>query len=137
MYFYSVDVSNPAIRELKRLTNILLIEPLLEELKAVASRVILYGSCAQGTDTSRSDMDLFIVSDNREKVMQAISDLCFPQGFESIEIRPVIKNPVELLQEGEDQPAFLSEADRGILLWERLSGEKPLLSGCGPAGPVR
>ncbi len=126
MYFYSVDISNPAIREFKKLMNILLVEPLMGELKPLAVKIVLYGSCAQGTDTSRSDMDLFVVSDNREKVMQVIEDFQFPPGFENIEIRPVIKSPVELLQTEESQQAFLSEVDQGIVQWERVPDESRL-----------
>ena len=44
MYFYSVDASNAAITELKKLINIMLIEPLVEELKSISSRIMLYGS---------------------------------------------------------------------------------------------
>ena len=44
MYFYSVDLSNAAITELKKLINIMLIEPLVEELKNISSRIVLYGS---------------------------------------------------------------------------------------------
>ena len=126
MYFYSVDLSNPAIREFKKLINILLVEPLMGELKPLAIKIVLYGSCAQGTDTSRSDMDLFIVSDNREKAMQVIEDFHFPPGFENIEVQPVIKSPVELLQTEESQQAFLSEVDQGVVLWERVPDESRL-----------
>jgi DNA-binding transcriptional ArsR family regulator len=48
MYFYSGDASKTAITELKKLINIMLIEPLVEELKSISSRIVLYGSCAQG-----------------------------------------------------------------------------------------
>jgi DNA-binding transcriptional ArsR family regulator len=126
MYFYSVDLSNPAIREFKKLTSILLAEPLTENLKALALKVVLYGSCSQGTDTSRSDLDLFVVSDHKEQVMEAVERFTFPPGFESIEIQPVVKSPVELLQTEESQQAFLSEVDQGIVLWERVSNEPGL-----------
>jgi len=126
MYFYSVDLSNPAIPQFKRLTNILLIEPLIEKLKPATIKIVLYGSCVQGTDTSQSDLDLFIVSDNRERVMQAIDSFTFPAGFESIKIQSVIKSPVELLQAEESQQVFLSEVDQGIVLWERIPSEARL-----------
>jgi len=44
MYFYSVDLSNVAITELKKLTTIMLIEPSVEELKNISSRIVLYVS---------------------------------------------------------------------------------------------
>ena len=86
-----------AITDFKKLINITLIEPLTEELKNISSRIVLYGSCAQGSDTFQSDLDLFIVSDDRELVVQAIGSFNFPRGFDEIHIQPVIKSPDELL----------------------------------------
>jgi len=126
MYFYSVDLSNVAITELKKLINIMLIEPLTEQLTNISSRIVLYGSCAQGTDTSQSDLDLFIISDDRKKVMQMINSFSFPQGFEDIHIQPVIKSPVELLEAGESEQAFLAEVEQGITLWEKAANEPGL-----------
>jgi len=126
MYFYSVDLSNAAVTEFKKLINMMLIELLTEELKNITSRIVLFGSCAQGTDTSESDLDLFIVSNGREQVTEVISNFTFPQGFEDIHIQPVIKNPTELLGAGESEQAFLEEVERGIVLWERAASEPGL-----------
>lgn len=123
MYFYSVDSTSAGIIELKKLTNIVLIEPLIEKLKNISSRIVLYGSCAQGADTSRSDLDLFVVSDDRDGVIESIDDFTFPQGFEGIRIQSVIKSPVELLEIGESEQAFLEEVERGTILWEKAAGE--------------
>ena len=123
MYFYSVDTSNAAIIEFKKLINIMLIEPLIEELKKISSRIVLYGSCAQGTDASQSDLDLFVVSNGKERVTEVISNFSFPRGFEDIHIQPVIKSPAELLEAGESEQAFLEEVEQGIMLWERVASE--------------
>ncbi|MCD6568272.1 MAG: nucleotidyltransferase domain-containing protein [Dehalococcoidia bacterium] len=123
MYFYSVDISNATIIEFKKLVNTTLIEPLIERLKDISSRIVLYGSCAQGADTSRSDLDLFIVSDDRERIMEAISNFSFLRGYENIHVQPVIKSPAELLEAGESEQAFLEEVERGIVLWERVANE--------------
>jgi predicted nucleotidyltransferase len=123
MLFYSVDSSNPVIVEIKKLINILLLEPLVEKLKNITNRIILYGSCAQGTDNSKSDMDIFIVSRNRDDVNRIIECFRFPRGYEEIHIQMIIKNPVELLKAGESEQVFLSEVERGITLWESVSIE--------------
>ncbi|MEW6033348.1 MAG: nucleotidyltransferase domain-containing protein [Chloroflexota bacterium] len=123
MYFYSVNASNAAIAEYKKLVNLILVEPLVEKLKGIADRIILYGSCAQGTDTSQSDLDLFIVADNREDVAGVVGEFSLPKGYEDLHIQPVIKTPVELLQIGELERAFIEEVERGIVLWERAASE--------------
>jgi predicted nucleotidyltransferase len=123
MYFYSIDSSNAAFTEFKKLVSLLLIEPLVEELKKMSSRVILYGSCALGTDNSESDLDLFVVSNNKEDVSNVISTFNFPRGFENIHIQSVIRTPVELLEGGESEQTFMEEVERGIVLWERVASE--------------
>lgn len=123
MYFYSVDSSSPIIVEFKKLVNLILIEPLLEELKNVSNRVVLYGSCAQGMDSSESDMDLFVVSNDKEKVLEAVSNFKFPRGFEDVHIQAVVKTPVELLEAKGPEQAFIKEVERGIVLWERVASE--------------
>lgn len=123
MYFYSIDSSNTILTEFKKMVNLLLIEPLVEELKKISSRVVLYGSCALGADTSESDMDLFLVSNSKEDVSNVISGFTFPRGFENIHIQSVIRTPVELLKGGESERSFIEEVDRGIVLWERVASE--------------
>ncbi len=123
MFFYSIDMSNAAVVEYKKLVNLALIEPLVEELKEMATRVILYGSCAQGTDTSRSDFDLFIVTNCKQDAMVILNRFVLPKGYEELVVRPVIKTPVELLEAGDSEKAFIAEVERGITLWERKAVE--------------
>lgn len=123
MFFYSANSNNAIIPELKIVINLLLIEPLAEALKAISNRVVLYGSCAQGADTSESDLDLFVVSNNKKNVSDTINSFNFPQGYEGIHIQPIIKTPVELLESGESERTFLEEIDAGIKLWEKVANE--------------
>lgn len=123
MYFYSIDSSNAALVEFKKIVNLMLIEPLVEGLKKMSSRVVLYGSCALGTDTSDSDLDLFVVANSKEDVSNIISGFTFPRGFENIHIQSVIRTPVELLERGESERTFMEEVERGIVLWERAASE--------------
>jgi len=123
MYFYSINSENVVIADFKKIINLMLIEPLVEKLKKLSNRVILYGSCALGTDNSKSDLDLFVVSNNKDDVSEAIRDYKFPKGFESINIQTVIKTPVELLEGGDSERDFLEEVDRGIVLWEKVASE--------------
>jgi len=123
MYFYSIDSSNAALTEFKKMVNLMLVEPLVEELKKMSNRIVLYGSCALGTDTSESDIDLFVVSNSKEDVSNVISNFKFPRGFENIHIQSVIRTPVELLEGGESERSFIEEVDRGVILWERVASE--------------
>ena len=124
MFFYSIDPSDAAITGFKKIINILLIEPLLEKLKKLSNRIVLYGSCALGTDTSESDFDLFVVSNRKKEASNIISNFKFPRGYENIHIQPVIKTPIELLEVGKSERTFLEEVERGIVLWEKVTGRR-------------
>ena len=117
MLFYSIDSSQPVVVVLKKLVNILLIEPLVENMKGFTNRIVLFGSCAQGTDTSKSDMDVFIVTNNIEAVRQIIENYNWPHGFEEIRIQAVVKTPIDLLEAGKSDQVFLDEVEQGIIVW--------------------
>ncbi len=123
MYFYSIDSSNAALTEFKKMVNLMLVEPLVDELKKISGRIVLYGSCATGTDTSESDVDLFVVSSSKEDLSNVISNFNFPRGFENVHIQSFIKTPVELMERGESERAFIEEVERGTVLWERVASE--------------
>lgn len=123
MCFYSVDASHPIVIEFKKLVNLMLIEALIEELKNISNRIVLYGSCAGGTDTSESDVDLFVVSNSKDAVLETVSNFKFPQGFEDIHIQAVVKTPVELLEAKGAEQAYIEEVEGGTVLWERVAGE--------------
>ena len=123
MFFYSIDRPDAAIIVLKQIINILLIEPLSERLKKISNRIVLYGSCAMGTDTSESDLDLFVVSNRKKEASNLIGDFRFPKGYENIHIQSVVKTPVELLEEAGSERAFIEEVERGIVLWDKVANE--------------
>jgi len=62
MNFYAADDRHPFVRQFKVLDTIARLEPLLQELRPLARRILLFGSCAVGLDTVDSDVDLFILA---------------------------------------------------------------------------
>lgn len=72
MNFYSADDHHPFVQQFKVLDTLARLEPLLQELRPLARRIVLFGSCAAGTNAAESDIDLFILSDDREQVMLAL-----------------------------------------------------------------
>jgi predicted nucleotidyltransferase len=123
MLFYSVNAADPAVPVLKKLVNILLLEPLVEQLKDLCNTIVLYGSCAQGNDNSLSDMDVFIVTSKPELVNNSLRDFKFEEPFSDVRIQAAIKTPVELLKSKQADKAFLDEVGKGIVLWDKKLNE--------------
>jgi len=112
--------SPAALNSFRVLNTVLILEPLVELLKILSKRIILYGSYAKGTFTQESDLDLFIVSDEREAVLSKLNDFL---GNIEIDIRPVIKGQVEWIDLEKTDPEFFREVTDGLSLWEEQVSE--------------
>ena len=123
MYFYSINKKNVMLKPFKILNNIILLQPLIKKLKRLTKKIVLYGSCAEGTDNSESDIDLFIISEQKRKALQIIKNYSFKKGFKDIKIQPVIQTPIELLESEKGDKEFLSLVREGIVLWEKQTDE--------------
>ena len=112
MNFYAAHDHHPFVRQFKVLNTIAQLEPLLRELRSLARQITLFGSCAGGSDTAGSDVDLFILASDRSPIMAAISH----HRFERL-IQPVIVNNQEFVVMKEGEPGFYAQVQRGIVLW--------------------
>jgi len=63
------------------------------------------------------------VSSRKKEAYNIISDFKFPRGYENIRVQSVIRTPVELLESGVSERAFMEEVERGIVLWEKVANE--------------
>lgn len=106
-------VENPITDEFKILSNLLAIDPLVEQLKQYSVRIVLFGSRADGSHHSESDFDLFIVTAQDKKVLSAIGKDVLAER-----IQAVIKNPEQMLTFADDDPALYKEMKKGRVLWE-------------------
>ena len=123
MLFYSFNCGDPIARIFKIFVSVSLLRPLIKDLQEFASEIVLYGSCARGEDASASDMDLFVVSAEKEEVLRIIGENKFRNGFESIRIAPVIISPVDMLKSEKTDKEFLSLVREGIILWDKMKHE--------------
>ena len=116
LYLYRIITGNPLVQEFKKFENILELTELVARLRKICHKVALYGSCAGGEDTIESDVDLFIVSDQREHVLRETR-----KETKRIrrEIRPVVVTVAEYLSMRNKKEVLLEEVDQGIVLYEK------------------
>jgi len=120
---YRMESFNPIINAFKILNTLLIIEPLIESLKKNSRRIILYGSYSTGTFTSESDLDLFIVSDEKEKIRNNIESFTRKTN---LDIRHLIKSLFEWIALEKEDPEFYAEVNLGLTLWEKPVDERGL-----------
>lgn len=126
MCYYSVDINNPYIREFKILSNLSVVEPLIKNLTPHSHKIILYGSWAEGTDSEASDIDIFIVASDVDKVRSVVKKLSYSSKVAKRKIQAVITTPADLLDQDERDKVFTKEVEQGKILWEREINEDNL-----------
>ncbi|MDO9536880.1 MAG: nucleotidyltransferase domain-containing protein [Thermoplasmata archaeon] len=110
--YYLTDDANPAIPHFKIFANLLELKELVDSLIPITFKVVLFGSCASGTDTLESDIDLMIVTDNPDKIRALLKTIKLSRKIQS-----VIFTPGQLILSREKDPAFHGEIDKGIVLY--------------------
>ena len=115
MVFYKLNPDEASARQFKILSNTFMLRSLVERLKPHSKKVVLFGSASQGTDTKESDVDLFVLSSEKEDVSREIS------GFNSKlerKVNPIVVDSNEFAKmKREDRPLY-DNIDRGIVLWQ-------------------
>jgi len=115
MLFYRYNLQDPLAKQFKILMNINAVYGLVEQLRSHAKRVILLGSCAEGTNVKKSDIDLLILSEENKKVREIASK--YSEKL-SRKASPIIATANEFRQlRSKDRPLY-ERAVKGIVLWE-------------------
>ena len=109
-----MDQSPAWLAPLKIALNLRAIEPLVSRLKPIASRVVLFGSRAHGTNREGSDFDLLVIAMDAAPVLRAIREV-----EETERIQPIIKTPGEMLELESKEPVLVQKIREGVTLWER------------------
>jgi len=116
---YEIDHHSPIIKAFRLFDTLLELYPLFKSLEQVCRKIILYGSCATGTDTELSDIDLMIEADedNKNQVYEAIS------SFEtSRDINALVLHTAEVIELEKNEPVYFNEIKKGIEIWGGIDG---------------
>lgn len=116
---YELDKNSPLVKSFRVFDNLLDLDLLFFNLKKYCRKIILFGSCAIGTDSDISDIDIFVVTDmdDKDKVSSIIS------AFQSArEIKPIVVDTVELMDMESNDNVFYNEIMKGIEIWEGTYG---------------
>jgi predicted nucleotidyltransferase len=113
---YRSRPSDPIFRTFRVFNTLLSLDPLVEAVKGISRQIILFGSCATGDFASSSDLDLFVVSEEKQKILTRVS--AFERKF-GREIRPIIMDQIEWMKLEAGSPEFFDELSRGLVLWEK------------------
>jgi predicted nucleotidyltransferase len=111
--YYQINQMNPSIRNFKIFITINELMSLVNKLKNISEKIILFGSCANGEDTIESDIDLFVLTNEKDKVNRKILNEELNR-----KIQGVVVNTGDLMKIKEEDKGFYQEINKGITLWD-------------------
>ncbi len=115
MAFYRLNADDPFIKQAKVLLNVGGVNGLVHSLRKIATRIVLFGSCAEGTDTPESDIDILIVAEEKKHAMVQVRSF---NRSSARPVSPIIVNTEEFTRlKREDRPLF-ERIEKGVVLWE-------------------
>jgi len=114
-YIYSAKFANPVIKQIKIASMLIFLTAFLNKLKKSAIKIILFGSVARGENDKNSDIDILVITNNRDEVEKNIRS-----RFRRLKLQLIIRTPVEYAEMEKKEKIFYKEVERGIILWERI-----------------
>ncbi|MCZ7382025.1 MAG: nucleotidyltransferase domain-containing protein [Candidatus Methanoperedens sp.] len=104
LVIYRANMENSLLREFKVLLTMMEVNTLIQRLEDTSSRIILFGSCATGEDTIDSDIDIFIVTQDKNRIFELIDD--YQKKIER-KLSPIVMSPFEFEQlKTKDKPLY-------------------------------
>ena len=91
----------------------MLLQPLVNKLKEISKKIVLFGSCARGENIASSDIDIFILADSSEAIKEKIKKSNLRE-----KLQPIIRNSTQFIKMEKEESVFIEEIEHGITLWE-------------------
>ncbi len=118
---YRVNEQNAAVTHFKVFVNVLEANALIADVRELCARIVLFGSCSRGEDSSTSDIDVLAVTDHVEDVRRRLSG----RSAVGRPLRAVVLTPGGLMKLKEKDPAFHEATSPGIVLWRHAHERVP------------
>lgn len=114
LFLYKLNADNLILRQFKIFENLLFLQKLVKEIQEYCYEIILFGSCADGSNAEESDIDLFIKTEYKQEVRKIISK------HETIDVKyqAVIQDPLESISLKKEDSVFHGQVKKGIVLWK-------------------
>jgi predicted nucleotidyltransferase len=113
MKFYQINQRSPRVKKLKIDWVLEKINSLLPKLEKFSKKIILFGSASRGEQTHDSDIDLFIISDDKDNIRAALNKIS-----RELRVKAIVKTAGEWSEMEIKEPEFYREIKSGITLYE-------------------
>ena len=115
MVFYQLSLREPFVRQLKVLYSVWELRDFVDRIKDASRKIVLFGSCAEGNDAKESDIDILIITKEKEVVRENVGSF---NRKSQRRISPIIVDNAEFAaMRKRDEPLY-ERMEKGIVLWE-------------------
>lgn len=112
MKFYRINQGSPEVKGARIDLALEKLGPALVKLKKFSQKIILFGSASRGEQTAGSDIDLFILSADKDKTRKTLEKIS-----RNLQIKAIIKTHGEWAEMEMREPEFYQEIKNGITLY--------------------
>ena len=113
LFLYKLSADNLLLKQFKIFENLLGLQGLVREIQKYCYEIVLFGSRADGSNATKSDIDLFIRTEYKREVRKIISK------YETVDVKyqVVIQDPLESVSSEKEDSIFHRQVKKGITLW--------------------
>lgn len=104
----------PLVNQLIIVSNLIHIQPLVDKLSAFCSKIVLFGSRAEGRNISKCEYNIFVIGPDESEIRKVID-----KNELSKKIRLFHKPPDNIPIFKEEDPLLYDQINKGIVLWEK------------------
>jgi len=112
-FFYTLNHKSLIVKQLKIIETLTQLNPILKRLEPLTSKIILFGSSSRGENTVDSDIDLLVLSRNKDLVIEQIK-----KNNSKRKIQSIIYSNLNFIEKKKTDPIFYEQVIQGIVLWE-------------------
>ncbi len=114
MAFYRRNDDNPLLRQFKVFVTVNELSEITSRLAPISKRIVLFGSCAVGRNGEGSDIDLFVLSSEKETARRLLD--AFPK------VQAILLNSVEYASLRQKDKPLYARISSGIELHGETNG---------------
>lgn len=114
LYLYKINADSFALRQFKIFENLLDIQRVVNEIQKYCYEIVLFGSCADGSNREGRDVDLFIITEYKKEVRRIIA------GYKThgVKYQSIIQDPLESVSSKKEDKVFHEQIKKGITVWK-------------------
>lgn len=114
LFLYRLKPDNFVLRQFKIFENMIDLQGLVKEIQKYCYEIVLFGSCAEGTNAKESDIDLFIITEYKKEVRRIVAE------YKTVDVKyqAIIQDPLEAVSSKKEDSVFHMQIKKGITLWK-------------------